>query len=68
MCLEKLQGLVCVPLYLDGEEGEGLASLSVGGKTQAGLIQGPSQAPWLCLKGSSVPCVNRVSTVLLMTW
>lgn len=56
-----------VCLYLDGEEGEGLASLSVAGKTQAGPIQGPSQAPRLCLKGTSVPCVNRVSTVFLMT-
>lgn len=48
-----------MPLYLDGEEGEGLASLSVAGKTQAGPIQGPSQALRLCLKGSSVLCVNQ---------
>lgn len=45
MCLEELQGLVCVPL-LDGEEGEGLAPLSVAGKTQPGP------------EGSSVPVLT----------
>lgn len=47
MRVEELQGLVCVPLP-DGEEGEGLAPLSVAGRTQPG----PAVMP----EGSLFPC------------
>lgn len=67
MCLEECVG-ACLCASLSEEEGEGLASLFVAGKTQADPIQGTSQALRLCLKGPLFPVLIRVSTVLLMTW